>query len=366
MKQDDFFGLNNRRWNRKSLNSFWNVLLLVLLTEEVMILLSKSGGWESQLRYMLIPGAINISILCLGELLFLKLQKAFHWVVVGMTTLICSVLVIAHHDLDYIQALWILPIVVSIMYFQRRLVVYTALINFAAFLIATASSPHLRERMSLVEWLVIPVILGISAFVAMTSMERVMELLRELRSESVDKQNLMIQNVIKDKMVRTDTLTGLYNRAALNEHLDMLLRYADSEGFALHVAMLDVDYFKSVNDTFGHQTGDQVLKRIASVIREGLGSSDFAARYGGEEFTIVFTDRTLEEVRQVLERISRNVEQLDHPEADSRPVTLSIGLHPYGKGMEGDRLLEHADACLYEAKRRGRNRICDHLTAGED
>lgn len=365
MKQDDFLGLNNRRWNRKSLNSFWRVLILVLLAEEVMLLVGRGGGWESQLRYLILPGSINFAILCLGELLYLRLKSAYHWVVVGMTTLICSVLIVAHHSLDYIQALWILPIVVSIMYFQRRFVVYTTLMNFSAFLIVTAVFPMLRERTSLVEWLVIPVILGVSAFVAMNSMERGMELLQELRSESVDKQNLMIQNVIKDKMVRTDPLTGLYNRAALNEHLDMLLRYADSEGFALHVAMLDVDFFKSVNDTFGHQAGDQVLKRIASVIREGVGSSDFAARYGGEEFTIVFTDRTLEEVRQVLERIRGNVELLHHPELEGRRVTLSIGLHPYGKGMEGDRLLEHADAYLYQAKRKGRNRICDHLTVEE-
>ncbi|MDF2934737.1 MAG: sensor diguanylate cyclase [Paenibacillaceae bacterium] len=365
MKQDDFLGLNNRRWNRKSLNSFWWVLLLVLLAEEIMLLVGRGGSWEAQLSYMIIPGGINFAILCVGELLYLRLKSAYHWVVVGMTTLICSVLIVAHHSLDYIQALWILPIVVSIMYFQRRFVVYTALMNFVAFLAVTALFPVLRDRTSLVEWLAIPVILGVSAFVAMNSMERGMELLQELRIESVDKQNLMIQNVIKDKMVRTDPLTGLYNRAALNEHLEMLLRYTDSEGFSLHVAMLDVDFFKSVNDTFGHQAGDQVLKRIASVIREGVGSSDFAARYGGEEFTIVFTDRTLEEVRQVLERIRGNVELLDHPELENRMVTISIGLHPYGKGMEGERLLEHADAYLYQAKRKGRNRICDHLTSSE-
>ncbi len=365
MKQDDFLGMNNRRWNRKSLNSFWWVLLLVLLAEEIMLLLSRGGGWQAQMRYMLIPGGINFGILCLGELLYLRLKSAYHWVVVSMTTLICTVLIVAHHSLDYIQALWILPIVVSIMYFQRRLVVYTALMNFFAFLMATSLFPALRDRTSLVEWLVIPLILGISAFVAMNSMERGMELLQELRMESVDKQNLMIQNVIKDKMVRTDPLTGLYNRAALNEHLEMLLRYADSEGFSLHVAMMDVDFFKSVNDTFGHQAGDQVLKRIASAIREGVGSSDFGARYGGEEFTIVFTDRTLEEVRQVLERIRENVELQEHPGLEGRRVTISIGLHPYGKGMEAERLLEHADAYLYQAKRKGRNRICDHLTAGE-
>lgn len=365
MKQDDFLGLNNRRWNRKSLNSFWWMLLLVLLVEEILLLISRGGGWEAQLKYLIIPGGINFAILCVGEFLYLRLKSAYHWVIVGMTTLICSVLIVAHHRLDYIQALWILPIVVSIMYFQRRFVVYTALMNAFAFLIVTALFPVLRDRTSMVEWLAIPVILAVSAFIAMNSMERGMELLQELRMESVDKQNLMIQNVIKDKMVRTDPLTGLYNRAALNEHLEMLLRYADSEGFSLHVAMLDVDFFKSVNDTFGHQAGDQVLKRMASVIREGVGSSDFAARYGGEEFTIVFTDRTLGEVRQVLERIRINMELLEHPELGGRRVTISIGLHPYGKGMEANRLLEHADAYLYQAKRKGRNRICDHLTTDE-
>lgn len=202
-----------------------------------------------------------------------------------------------------------------------------------------------------------PAILLVATLIALSVMERGIELLNELRSESKDKQNLMIQNVIKDKMVRTDTLTGLYNRAALFEHLEMLLRYTESEGFAMHVAMIDIDHFKSVNDTFGHHIGDLVLKRVATLIRDGIGTGDFAARYGGEEFTAVFTDRTLHEVNAVLEKIRRNAEVMEHPELEGRSVTISIGLHPYVKGMDKEMLISQADACLYQAKRTGRNKI---------
>jgi diguanylate cyclase len=353
--------MNSRRWNRKYLTSFWYALLVAVFTEELSLIIGGKTDWHSQLVYMTLPAAINLVILGIAELMYRRLPQYFHFVILFTSTLICGVLTSFHYELDYIQASWILPIMISIFYFQRRLVLYATVLNIAAFLTVTSLHPGLMERTDSSEWVTMPMMLLVAALITLNAMERGIELLRELRNESEDKQNLMIQNVIKDKIVRTDPLTGLYNRAALNEHLDMLLRYTESEGFSLHVAMLDVDYFKSVNDTYGHQAGDMVLRRMAAAIKESIGNSDFAARYGGEEFTIVFTDRTLEDVRQTLERIRKNVELVEHPELGDRRVTLSIGLYPYSKGMERERLFEQADACLYEAKRTGRNKLCDHL-----
>lgn len=358
---EELNGMNIKRWNRKYLTSFWYAVLGSVFTEELSLIISGETDWHSESRYMLLPAAINILLLGAAELLYRRLPRWFHVVILLTSTSISTVLVCTHYVLDYIQALWILPIMISIFYFRRKLVLYATGLNMAAFFAVTAIHPGLRERTYSTEWLAMPMILLVAALITLNAMGRGIELLMELQNESADKQDLMIQNVIKDKMVRTDPLTGLYNRAALNEHLDMLLRYAESEGFSLHVAMMDVDHFKSVNDTYGHQAGDIVLKKIAAAVRDSIGTSDFAARYGGEEFTIVFTDQTLEDVRGALEKLRRSVDALDNPELDGRHVTVSIGLYPYGKGMERERLIERADACLYEAKRLGRNRVCDHI-----
>ncbi|MDF2925694.1 MAG: hypothetical protein K0R57_4608 [Paenibacillaceae bacterium] len=349
------------QWNRRYLNCFWYILFIAVLTGELNAIVRGEADVLGQLRYVIIPAAINFSVLGIAEWLFRRRNGWFHFVILAASTLVSAVLISAHYTLDYIQALWILPVMMSVYYFRRKLVFIATALNISAFWILTFLHPGLRERTRADEWLTMPVILLVAALIALNAMERGIQLLKELRMESEDKQELMIQNVIKDQMVRLDSLTGLYNRAALNEHLDMLLRYAESEGFSLHVAMLDVDHFKSVNDTYGHQTGDKVLRRMATAVKEGIGSSDFAARYGGEEFTIVFTDRTVEEVKRLLEGIRRKMEWMVHPELGERRITISIGLCPYGKGMARERLIEQADACLYKAKRTGRNKLCDHL-----
>lgn len=361
MNTEELHGADIRRWNRKYLTSFWFILLISIFTAELNLIIGGEADWMGHLGKVIIPTGINLVLMGCAEYLFRRMAHRFHLVVVLIAILMCTVLIAANDDIDYIQALWVLPVLVSVFYFQRRLVWICTLLAISSNALLTLLHPRLYERTSLTEWITMPVILLVAALVTFSAMERGIELLKDLRSESEDKQELMIQNVIKDQMVRTDPLTGLYNRAALNEHLEMLLRYADSEGFSLHVAMLDVDHFKSVNDTYGHQAGDQVLKRMAAAIKDSIGNGDFAARYGGEEFTIVFTGQTVEEVSRLLEKIRLQVEGIVHPELNDRLVTISIGLCPYGKGMARERLFEHADACLYKAKRTGRNRLCSQL-----
>jgi diguanylate cyclase len=357
MNANDFNRLNLRVWNRKFLNAFWYALLITVVAEEMYFTVSGIMSWDTQLRFMVLPTGISIGIMGAAELLYRRMSRGFPYVTLLTAASICAVVIWVHFALDYIQCLLILPILIATFYYNRYLVYFASALSIAAFLLLTYFQPGLYERTSPGEWVSMPMILLVATLIALSVMQRGVELLNELSIESSDRQNLMIQNVIKDKMVRTDPLTGLYNRAALYEHLDMLLRYAESEGFSLHVAMFDIDRFKSVNDTFGHHVGDVVLKRVSAVIRDGVGIADFAARYGGEEFMAVFTERTLEEVHAALEKIRRDVEVLEHPELEGRNITVSIGLYPYGKGMDKDVLIEQADFCLYRAKRSGRNTI---------
>jgi len=157
----------------------------------------------------------------------------------------------------------------------------------------------------------------------------------------------------------TDELTGLYNRRHLHGALDRELRAAHRYRQPLSVIMLDLDFFKRLNDTQGHMAGDAVLRRVAAIITQELRDIDYAARYGGEEFLVVLpqTDRT--GAFSVAERIRHAVQRF--PWDEKRSTTISAGVAvrvPAETPPDPQELIRDADASLYRAKESGRNRVC--------
>jgi diguanylate cyclase len=159
----------------------------------------------------------------------------------------------------------------------------------------------------------------------------------------------------------TDGLTNLANRKAFDDELARACADADESGGALTLAVLDIDHFKNFNDTWGHQTGDQVIRYVASVIGRIGATPRFSARYGGEEFAMIFpgedatiVERCLEEIRE--EVASRMLKRRSTNE-DLGTVTISAGLATRREGETGVCVMERADAALYMSKRGGRNQV---------
>jgi two-component system cell cycle response regulator len=163
------------------------------------------------------------------------------------------------------------------------------------------------------------------------------------------------------EMAITDQLTGLHNRRYMGRHLDTLVANAEKSGRPVAFLILDIDYFKSVNDTYGHDIGDEVLREFASRIAANVRGIDLACRYGGEEFVVVMPDTDMEFAATVAERLRRSVEAT--PFGISRAphklsVTISIGIAASeGREDNAEQLLHRADQALYRAKREGRNRV---------
>jgi two-component system cell cycle response regulator len=159
----------------------------------------------------------------------------------------------------------------------------------------------------------------------------------------------------------TDGLTGLYNRRYMESHLSTLVEQASGRNKPLTVLVLDIDYFKSINDTYGHDAGDDVLREFAIRVRKSIRGIDLACRYGGEEFVIVMPETDLAVAATVAERLRRRIATEPFPIEQGRnsiDVTISIGI----AGLEGtedtaSNLLKRADQALYRAKRDGRNRV---------
>jgi diguanylate cyclase len=159
----------------------------------------------------------------------------------------------------------------------------------------------------------------------------------------------------------TDGLTGLANRKAFNEQLDKLVKDSDESGRSFTLLMVDIDHFKSFNDNFGHQVGDQVLRLVARTLTDGIKGRDTATRYGGEEFTILLPDTNLNAgitVAESLRKALANKEIVNRTNGELLGrITMSIGVAQYYQGEDREDLIERADAALYKAKHNGRNQV---------
>jgi len=179
-------------------------------------------------------------------------------------------------------------------------------------------------------------------------------------TQEVERLKEHLEQVRRDAM--TDGLTNLANRKAFDEGLHAACHDSDTRNAPLSLAVIDIDHFKRFNDTWGHQTGDQVLRYVASVIgRLGETAPRLAARYGGEEFALVFPDEAAAEVSALLEEIreeiaSRMLKRRSTNE-DLGTVSISIGLAQRLPGESATSLVGRADAALYASKRGGRNRL---------
>ncbi len=161
-------------------------------------------------------------------------------------------------------------------------------------------------------------------------------------------------------MAVTDGLTGLYNRHYLNTHLDNMVRQALANRKNLALMIMDMDHFKSVNDTHGHDAGDMVLKQLAGLITHEARSTDLVARFGGEEFVVLMPETDPQAALGAANRLREKVEALPFTISNGQEIkrTVSIGiasLHPDGDSPEA--LLKRADEALYSAKHSGRNTV---------
>lgn len=172
---------------------------------------------------------------------------------------------------------------------------------------------------------------------------------------------------------RRDGLTGLYNRAYLDKKLGHEFTMASERGWPMIVMFVDIDHFKQVNDTYGHQAGDIVLQRAAHALSEGTRDDGTVARYGGEEFVVVTPGRGEDTAHVMAKRLVEKFRSLRHPVSNGREivVNISIGVAIQGEGeyfASADNIMAAADKALYAAKKTGRNRyiIYSELMDGDD
>nr|WP_210265467.1 GGDEF domain-containing protein [Bradyrhizobium aeschynomenes] len=159
----------------------------------------------------------------------------------------------------------------------------------------------------------------------------------------------------------TDPLTGLGNRKYFDRMIETTVQTGLATDQPLSLLMFDIDHFKSFNDSYGHLTGDQVLRLVGMTLKHAIKGQDIAARYGGEEFAVVLPNTSLRQALTVADQIRRAVTAKELKKKSTGEilgrVTISVGVSMLRAGDDTDALIERADACLYAAKRGGRNKV---------
>lgn len=180
--------------------------------------------------------------------------------------------------------------------------------------------------------------------------------------------NLKLRMSLHDQSIR-DPLTDLFNRRYLEETLEREIHRAARLQRSVAVIMLDIDHFKSFNDTFSHEAGDSVLRELGAFLKRQIRGGDFACRYGGEEFILILPEISLEDLRQSAERLRKKVKELPIQYAGGAlgTITLSLGIALFPiHGATGKAVIHAADEALYEAKHRGRDRVVVALSPEEE
>ncbi|WP_379133197.1 GGDEF domain-containing protein [Paenibacillus sp. sgz500958] len=361
--------LNTEIWHRRILNGYWVLVAFFLVFEVLFVLGLHHREMDHNLlfdkKYLFSASNLLILFGMFSTELWLRFKKKYHKQAVVCCGFLVSYMMcfVIEPFVDGAQMTLLMPIMVALIYFDRILLYIMGLFSLFFYAGIYFTLERVLLHKPLLEFLIIECVFVVFVVMTQAVILRAREAREHLEQLTKSEQGLMVERAISDKLLKIDALTGLYNHKTFHEYLDLLLEQGESNGLRLQIAILDIDNFKRVNDTYGHWVGDLVLKEVAATISPMIGANDFAARYGGEEFAIIFTDKSLTEAYMCAEELRTSIERMEHSYAGEKPVTVSTGLCNYEPGMGKETLFRKADDALYTAKKNGKNTVVTALTS---
>ncbi|MGM0804178.1 MAG: GGDEF domain-containing protein [Bacillota bacterium] len=349
--------LNHIAWNRKIINVFWVVIFVSVCVEVINSFFTSKPLEEFIGMYIVLPTTLLIFMVCLAEWSFKKKTIYIDYIIIWTASMFSAILISVHYEMYVMYTSLFFPMLISTIYFKKKKVWLSFALSSITYLLLSTFHPVLKNMNDVMDQISMICILLTSTAICVGIMSRGYEMAKELNKAQADHQDLMVKSTIMEKQVKTDALTGLYNHMAFYEYMDVLLLQAETFHYPVHLAVMDIDNFKKINDTYGHGIGDIVLKRIAKAIKDNVTTDDFVARYGGEEFVVILNDISEEQAFTLLEKVRLVIQGLEHPEVKQENITISTGLQTYRRGMHKQAFFEGADNSLYVAKRQGKNRV---------
>ncbi len=311
------------------------------------------------LHQVVIPGLLLILTNIASEVLKRWMKSNRDYMYISTSIVLCVIVIYFNPGLHAILSVLLLPIFISVYFVQKKKIIVAGILSVAAQLVMYFTNPDRGQPNSdtIFDLLAFLMMTIGEVFIALSIMNRNIEMLDELREKSRVEQDLLIQNIVMEKDSKTDALTGLNNRRSLNAYLSVVMQVCTTTHTPLHLAVIDIDDFKLVNDQYGHPVGDVILHRIAKIIEHNVTPEDFLARYGGEEFALVISESSFDEAYELMEHIRASIASVYHSELENKPLTVSIGLCSLQSDEDQALFFSRADDCLYRAKRLGKNLI---------
>lgn len=352
-------------WNRKILNFYWAVVLISLFVELATLFIAsryQTFGEDKILVETMIPFTLQLIIVGSCEFVIRQLKRESPYLIILTGTALSTILIIFNETVDGIKYLLLLPMIISLFFDKQRKLVFALATNAIVITAFYTFNPELLKLDNIYGLLSYTLVMLGAFFILYNLLKRGKEITNHLSKSIKSEQDMLIRSVIMDRQTKFDALTNLYNHKTFHEYLDHLLIQSDKYELSLQLAIIDIDNFKHVNDTYGHAVGDVILRRVSGVIKESiLSPDDITARYGGEEFAVIFTDKTLEQAYGTIEQIRTQIGAKRHPEMNDKTVTVSIGLASYRYGSGKAAIFSEADSLLYAAKRSGKNQTITEL-----
>jgi diguanylate cyclase (GGDEF)-like protein len=357
--------VNDPIWNRKLIRLLWWILLIYEVAAMIGFffdLYDQPTRWfTSFMQFQVIPTCLLLSLMGAGYLAIHFLKRYSDFIMIVWTMTMVCIYMICIPELMSSYELISISIILSSVYFQKKYIIFAYSLGIISFFALLFRQMYNGYVITPSEIIVSLTVLTTAALVGFAIMRKGRSLLTQLGDSVVREQDLLIRNVMIDRLSKVDALTELFNHRSFQEHTDHLISHMPSDT-PLELALMDIDNFKKINDTYGHWVGDVVLKTIGSLLIDVLGPDDMSFRYGGEEFAVLFVGKSHDEVTEICEKLMHIIRDTEIPEMPGQPLTMSIGLAPYNRNTMKKAWFQQVDECLYIAKRNGKNRIHSHLS----
>jgi diguanylate cyclase (GGDEF)-like protein len=361
-----------RAWNRAVLNFYWLLVGLIVLLGETVRLLSADISAAGPIPYFPDGSQLKLWLLFLllmlaAECAYRLMKSSFEYVLITFGFVLGLVMMLFagdNHPRGYLLAVMDMPVVISIFYFSKRKIWFAMLLTLGCFFALYPFVEPLQQQIDATRWVALVGMVVGTSVIAHVICRRGAELSEALERALTSEMNVFAETVALEEASHKDYLTGLYDHAVFHQYLSALIEQSRMHGMPLQLALLDIDNFKRINDTFGHQAGDEALRVLSGIMSREVASSDIPFRYGGEEFAVLFTNRTAPEALRTCEQIRQQLACTVFPEFAGRQVTVSIGLLAYDGCLDKGPFFKRTDELLYEAKLSGKNRVVSTVWGG--
>ena len=354
--------LSYERWRDKIIRIFYVIILLIFTVEFVMLIalkplgLLEDGFSSSQyiVKFIAVPTILNVFVVtaCYQINQQSIKERIKNYSISFTASLLASVVAFVHGDINAILTVFSLPVILTVLFGERRMMNAVTLFNGLLLLFSSIHTLIYNKAYTSV-YFYLDVVVSLTILIASYLICSVLIAYNRANYDYIYKSYQT--QVSLHEQARNDSLTGLYNQRTFHTLLKTSIDNAKSSRAPISLAIIDLDDFKEINDTYGHLAGDHVLLQFTDLMKQQCEEDAYISRYGGDEFAVIFPKASKELAYLRLESLRKRCRQMSSSQTSPCEISFSAGIAHFTEGdMNATLLFDHADTALYHAKENGK------------